>query len=131
MPITFEWYDKERGILLNTFSEYWTWQECIDAIDRGIVLGKQAKHVDTIIDMRASNILIPTGALRYLPILADKVAEALPHWGISVIISDSKLIKSLLTIASRLSRTVRQHYAFATTLDDALAIIEKRREKSS
>ena len=128
MPITFEWYDKKRNIIINTIEGYWTWHEGMEVVDGIIALSKQAERVDTIVDMRESNTIVPSGALHYMPIIVKKVSQRLPNWGISVIVSNHWLVAALLKISAAFSDEIKRRYRITDTIENALAIIATDRE---
>jgi hypothetical protein len=54
MPVTADWYDLNRTIVLYTIEGKWTWDELYPEYEKAIAMEKAQPHrVDVIIDMTA------------------------------------------------------------------------------
>lgn len=130
MPVTFTWYDKEQGLLLNKFVGRWTWQEVNEAMQNSYQMATEVIRVDVLVDLQQSDYAIPQGTIRHLPRLANAATVNVPNWGISVIITDNRLVSILYGVASAVSIQVKHQYQLAKTTDEALRIIQQHREQA-
>ena len=126
MPITVKWYNEEKTILLEIFEGQWTLVEYRQLIDEAVALLATVDHtVHIIADASTSGTLpgqMTTGilyAIRQIPL----------NQGLTVFVDADLFTRVLIQIASKLSAKVVQTTFTASSIEDAVRIIE--REASS
>lgn len=124
MPITIKPFNEARDIYLYEFDGNWTWDE----IYKGLVDYKESikgttQRIDNIIDFRQSNG-IPNGAITHLKAIANSRPE---QTYLAVFVTDNRFARMILEIAARLNTTINEKYKLASTMEEALAMIEESR----
>ncbi len=125
MPITVNWFNEEKTILRYYFEGDWTWADMDAAIARANALLASVDHrVDVLIDIRASQWMPSDGALSYL---RRATLNAADNWGMGVFVGLSPLMQATLGIFARVYRTLGARYAAASSVAEAVSIIERER----
>ena len=125
MTITTRWYDADKTIACYDFVGAWTWEELAAAIAEIEVMLKSVPHrVDVIIDFSKSPGEPPRGILSHI---RGKTLSALENWGGGVFVGFSPFLRVLFNTFKRLEPSVGNYYAIADNVEDARAVIMKRR----
>jgi len=128
MAVIVNWTDSEKKIIRYDFPAQWTWDDLYSAMNQ--VNGMMATvtyNVYVVISFEHSKG-IPPGALTHLRIGTMKAA---PNWGGGVFIGVSSFLTALLNTFTLLNKKLGERYAIAKTDDEAMAIINKWREKET
>lgn len=128
MGVTVGWTNDEKKIIRYEFPAQWTWDELYGAMNQvNAMMASVPYNVYVVISFEQSKG-IPPGALSHLRIGTLKGA---PNWGGGVFIGMSSLLTALLNTFTSLNKKLGERYAIAKTDDEAMAIINKWRERES
>ena len=131
MTISVDWYDEKRTILLQTFDTGWTWQDYVDLSSR------QRKMMDTVshrVDMigDARGVQIPKNVLQNLSNIASNSAlNNHENAGIYVIVGANNAVQTFLRIFKNVFSSQGERIFTASSLEEALTLIEKHRTETS
>lgn len=126
MPIVNNWYDAAQSILKVDYEGRWTWDEFFIAADKGRELAKGVSHrVDYILDMQKGTV--PNGGST-LTNSRTVMARRAPNSGIFVILTNP-FVKIMLNVFKNFDREHGSIMFAAGTVDEALTIIAKHRQK--
>lgn len=134
MSLEVKWYDDAHTILVATLAKDTTWDEYHSAVDQIISEAKQANHrVDVIFH---DEVGMPIG--NPMPHLKQGIAKMgkEPNIGYYVIAGSRgssgfvrAMIEIVLKVAMKSAPAGQGNGAFARTLNDAIALIERDRAK--
>lgn len=125
MPIDYAWYDIDKTILVETFSEHWTtaeYQAMIDAENEELNTIDHKVHV--VVDTTASVISpsdIANAAIYGATHISDKI-------DLTVFIIRLPLLKQVILNTLKLFPKMTDRVLFASTFDDALDQLHNARE---
>ncbi|GAB4516107.1 MAG: hypothetical protein OHK0046_20790 [Anaerolineae bacterium] len=121
MPLTAEWDNEEKTVILLTFSGRWSLDELYFLLDDIIRLSDEVPHmVDHIVDVRNTR-LVPESIFS----IRGRLERRTPaNSGDNVVVGANMLIQRIAGIFSQVVPQVGKVY-FAATLEDARVIIEK------
>jgi hypothetical protein len=124
MPITAEWDNEEKTLIRQTYSGRWTWDDVRMTIDKCQQMLDSVDHkVNFISDLRQSQTMLPPGATVQFSWLSNYLRH--PKMGKSVIVGASEFIRIFGGIFTSAHRGIAEQIIFASTLDEALAILAK------
>lgn len=127
MPIEVGWLEAEDHVRLWKFGDTWTWVELYEQITPETKAEvEKLERVDLIFDFMDTKTF-PQNFLSNLRTASKHKTENL---GIIVIIG-TPFVQALLSSFHLLNNAMIKHYAFASTLDDALELIRRHRAKSN
>lgn len=128
MGVIVNWTDDEKKIIRYEFPGQWTWDDLYNAMSQvNEMMASVPYNVYVVISLEHSKG-IPPGALTHLRIGTLKGA---PNWGGGVFIGMSSLLTALLNTFTTLNKKLGERYAIAKTDDEAMAIINKWREREN
>ncbi|GAB4475563.1 MAG: hypothetical protein Kow00124_16720 [Anaerolineae bacterium] len=123
MPITIDWANEERTIILETFGPQWTWNEFMNAsVVKSMMMEAVGHRVDVIADAR--NTTLPPGAVQSIPYVVENAAcYSHPNGGAYIVVGGSPLIEAFARIYARTYLENGRRLLFAETIDEALALL--------
>jgi hypothetical protein len=119
------WYNEEKTIILEQVLGRWVWEDILAMMKEQFALMDTVEHtVHVILIAPEGRIPVPADALFHLQKI---VSEVHPREGLKVLVGAPKLIEILFAMIGRVYklRELLDDYAFAETLEEALATIEK------
>lgn len=128
MPVSVQWADDEKSIMLWVFEGHWTWDDYYgirDAANKQV--SEVGYEVDLIIDMSGSSAL-PSGVLTH----ARSAFSASPsNIGFTVFVGLSPVLRSFYTMFSKLYHWMlsqkKLEMVMVATRDEAYEFIKTRR----
>jgi hypothetical protein len=128
MGITVAWDNERKTIIRYTYTGQWTWPEFYAAAEQQHCLQDEVKHrVDMIVDTLATSF-IPDG-LQWQFNRAISLSH--PNTGITVIVSDRPLIKSVFYLFCKMYPTAADRYRLVETMEQAQAFLQGRQQESA
>jgi hypothetical protein len=129
MSITTEWYDDSERIILFSVTGAWTWADLDPQIKKSQGMCASVSHtepVHAIFDMLAADGLIPRDAILRIGRIAAE--DQAPNAGVTVIVTQNRVIHQLFEVAktlhdrmrSRHSKSVRSVFRLERTIPEAL-----------
>ncbi|MBL8133946.1 MAG: hypothetical protein JNL42_18940 [Anaerolineae bacterium] len=126
MTVTAKWYDAkpETNIIHIEFVGAWTWDEFQHSIeeDVGKLLGGGEDKRCTIVDLRQSTRLPPDVIKQ-----SSKMARGGQDWDLMVIVGNNQFARMVISIVTRLFPNLGKAFQMATTLDEAVRLIDRHR----
>src|SRR4051812_44346049 len=124
MPINIRWFDDSKRVILWEIVGQWTLNELheIYTIGNNMCLEVPENTINALIDMTGSNS-IPSNIFSAL---SARTRTETPNYDMAVIVSNNKLVKGFVNIFNTIP-VLRGHFVMVSTLDTALAYIDKRR----
>ncbi|NDJ62520.1 MAG: hypothetical protein GYB67_15435 [Chloroflexi bacterium] len=127
MPVNVYWRDTEQTIMCFDCIGRWTWKELIDATHTSYDMADSVPHrVDAVVNLTDGRYL-PGGAFGQINTLARRGRD---NWQLGVIVGANQVVKAMITMFKQLYSESGQHFVFAETVDDALALIAAQREQA-
>jgi hypothetical protein len=124
MPVTVDWYDDTKTIVLYSMEGRWTWDELYPEYHKAIAMEKAQPHrVDVVIDLSTTHHL-PVNVLTHVRHFSDKQPENI---GLSVIVTKNQFVNNLYQIGCRIHRNIQRYFAVTRTMEEALAMISEQR----
>ncbi len=129
MPITVEWYNDAKTILLERFEGDWTLDEYKRLIDEARLMLSTVDHtVHILVDGRLKSPRLPANlisggmlyAARHLP----------PNQGITVFVGVDAVSAIFVNIARNIGPRLHRTLFTTDTVEDALRIIEQQASKT-
>lgn len=124
MPVHIGWDDPEQMVLRYDLSGRWTWEEFAACYKEGVALiqGRTDKinYIVNPLDSISRNY-VPTSA--FIQSLNMSRGGPQHQWGCTIIVSDSRFLRSIYDMGKRLYPRLTQHYQFADSLEEARARI--------
>lgn len=125
MRITFQWEDAERTLLLLRLTDGWTWVEYHAVVSQLVVSIQQLDYAVDVIVENTARIPFPSGkALSHLRRIMRMVPDNI---GVIVIVSANPFVKTINHILFRVMPKTREIGELADTVEEAHAIITRRR----
>jgi len=125
--ITVEWMDPERTIILYTFPPTWQWAAFWEAFDKAHKMGASVSHRIDIIGDLSRCTAPPSNAITHLKSVAD---HQHPHAGLSVIVTEARVLQVLYKAARRIYPKVQHYFVLTPTCEEALATINSARRSN-
>jgi len=126
MPVQVSWDDAAQTIIRWEYVGKWTWNEVSSTFQQVNQMMRAVEHPVSIIHDLTQSTRMPGGALTQ----AYRFTSALPeNWDISVVVGSGAFVESLLDIFRKVYAKLGDHYKNAPTLDEARAIIARRKVK--
>ncbi|MFN8374528.1 MAG: hypothetical protein U0694_16825 [Anaerolineae bacterium] len=126
MSINSVWDNNEHSVLRVTFENSWTWEELDVAVaELHSEMSTVHHQVDTIVDMRASDIF-PEGAFWRF----HKLASIKHHnRGRIIIVSSNNFVRTLMDALRRLARDLfdAETFVLVSTVEEARAVLFRQR----
>lgn len=127
MTVTVTWLDEAQTIVHYQIDPDWTWETFYPALDEALAMERCVDwRVDVIVEL-PTPLRIPAKLMTHLTSIARKQPDNLHK---SVLVSRNTVVRSLLSVAGRLSPTIATHYIYAETADDALRYIYADRDST-
>jgi len=126
MPINIRWFDDTKRVILWEIQGQWTLDEMheIYTIGNSMCAEVPENTINALIDMTGSNS-IPSNIFSAL---SARTRTETPNYDMAVIVSNNKLVKGFVNVFNTIP-ALRGHFAVVSTLDAALAYIDKRRKE--
>ncbi|MBI5668525.1 MAG: hypothetical protein HZC41_11015 [Chloroflexi bacterium] len=128
MPITLDWDNDDKTILLERFISPWTIEEYYRLIDDEAALMAQVSHPVHLILDGSQSPLAPrqmfTGiqyALKRLP----------PNQGLIVFVRANRLLQLFIEVARQMSPQIAQATCYARSVEEARRLIAERTQPSA
>ncbi len=124
MPINIRWFDDTKRIVLWEIVGQWTLEEMHEVYTIGNTMCAEVPEntINALIDMTGSNS-IPSNIFSAL---STRTRSETPNYDMAVIVSHNTLVKGFVNIFNTIP-ALRGHFVVVSTLDAALAYIDKRR----
>lgn len=123
MGVKVVWDNDERTIVRYVFAKQWKWDDFYAAVDTALMMiDSVPHHTGTIFDT-PMGMSIPSHLLTHVKNVISRRHE---RTVVIVIIAQGLYIRSLLQIATKLSRDIAQKVQAVTTIDEAREIIYRR-----
>ena len=122
MPVTLEWFNADKTILLETFEGSWTLQDYYDLVDRAADRLATVEHPVHIIVEATRSATLPaqmTSGMRYA------LRKLPPNQGIVVFVGANAFMRVLIGIAGKLSPRMADSLYTAETLQQAEEMITR------
>ncbi len=124
MPITVQWANDEKTVLLESFADAWDLDDYTQMIDQAAELLASVPHiVDIVVD--ASRSRVPTTSL--IPAIRYGIQKLPPNQGVTVWVKLHTFFKTLIYTAQKFSPRLAHSMFFVETLDDAFRVIADQR----
>jgi stage II sporulation SpoAA-like protein len=124
MVITAEWDNEEKTLIRQTYSGRWTWDDIRAMIETCQQMLDSVDHkVNFIGDLRQSQTMLPPSATVQFSWLSNYLRH--PKMGKSVIVGASEFIRIFGNMFISAHRGTAEQIVFATTLEEAQAILAK------
>lgn len=124
MTVTVDWYDPEETILLYTYTDPWTWEECVTAIQAGRDMMRSKSHdVPLLHDMLASSKLPSSVLSKTVSVIKTRPENT----GLTVFVTSGTLQQRLFDVLTRIIPQLARHYIMVTTIAEAEAAIRESR----
>ena len=128
MSITIRWYSEARDIICYCFEGTWTWGELYPAVQKANHMAlAQAHRVDVLVQYNCG-LYIPKDIVSHVQNFADRRIDT---QGITVITTDSRFLKPLVTLIGKVDQRLFEQMKFAESVDEALEIIEQDRSRQA
>lgn len=125
MPVTADWYNLDKTIVLYTIEGKWTWDELYPEYEKAIAMEKAQPHrVDVIIDMTASTHL-PVSVITHMRHISDKQPENI---GLTVIVTQNPMVNAMYQVGCKVHGNIQRYFVIVRTMDDALTMIADERK---
>lgn len=131
MPVTIDWANDEKNVLVGTVEWPWTWDELSAAWKTGIDKMNSVPHdVHTIVDSKTTRF--PVGNI--LSNLTGITKHVPGNIGLAIMVTDNKFQEAINNIFFKLSPGLRQKGRVVNSLDKAFALVAefeaKEKQKS-
>jgi hypothetical protein len=129
MPVSIGWDEVTPDTLHITFDGVWTWEEYYHMDDTfGELLAARAhERVDIIVDFSNSGG-IPGGIFTHFRRSTQSVS---PNIEMVVLVGVGDMLRSILSVLSRVTPYLRHHVSYSHTIEDARRRITRNRSGSS
>jgi hypothetical protein len=125
MPVTADWYDLDKTIVLYTIEGKWTWDELYPEYEKALAMEKAQPHrVDVVIDMTASTHL-PMSVLTHMRHISDKQPANI---GLTVIVTQNPMVNTLYQVGCKVHSNIQRYFVITRTMDEALTMIAEERK---
>lgn len=124
MPITTDWYNDEKKIIVTTYDGEYAWDEVYKHVAQGNVLAESVDHpVGLLIDVTKAGPL-PANAGSHGKRLRDMYHENI---SCLVVVGANLLIQAVTNISKRVFQILGNHPTptFVSTFEEAIEIINK------
>lgn len=129
MGVQFSWHNRRDGIARYDFTGDWTWAEFygayVPASLECALVRQQLGRFDTIADM-THNTTIPANILSHITRIAER-PRVESH--LVIFVTEDRWLRALYTVASQFSVRVARRYRMASSLEEALDIITRDRQR--
>ncbi len=127
MPIQVAWDNDEQTVIRYDFQGSWSWSDYSQAVEEADRMMLSVDHtVDAIANLQHSRGL-PTGAIHHV---RRTITKAPPQLGVIVIAHPSLFVQAMTTAFNRVYPHLGERILLADTLDEARALIARRRRKN-
>jgi hypothetical protein len=128
MSITVQWDNEEKTIIRYDFTGNWDWVEFRERAKEASALTRSVEHrVDSISNFLPGTHIPKDAFIHFRRVMSD----APKNRGVNVIVGASQFIRVLVTVFSRIYKTLGERLIIADSLEDARVILAKRREHQS
>jgi hypothetical protein len=117
------WQDEERSIILQIYTETWTWDDLYDACRHSAAMMRTVDgRVDVIADFTHSGAIPIGGGILH----ARNVMSAYPgNWGVVVVVTTNRLMLLLVsTFVNAFPKGLGRKTFVSPTVNEALKIID-------
>lgn len=127
MPVTLDWYDQQHRAVIYRVTEHWTWEELRSTVSNLQSLADAAPgNIIMIIDISQSNILPPGNTVLNGQYMIRQLPEKISN---IVVIIESSLIKTFMTMIFGMMPTWRNRMRFVKTEQEGQEIIDQLLEQ--
>ncbi|MCA9903692.1 MAG: hypothetical protein KC547_07535 [Anaerolineae bacterium] len=126
MPLTVDWHDPERSIILVWGEDAWTWDDWHTALEQMIALAKStARQVDFIYGNAPGTVFPRPQAVTHVQRTLGVIPE---NAGLHVIVNDKTFARAIMVLVMR-AESEDAHISFhhAPSLAEARALIQRYR----
>lgn len=131
MPMTTEWADEQKSIIVTTSEGAWTWDEYHAALDKVVEMAGTVAHRVDIINVALMNAKSPTGS--GMPHYQRAMKKLPPNIEMMVMANRSFLVKAIFSVFSKFrsnSHDDKLKMAAATSMAEAFQMIDADRQRS-
>lgn len=127
MPIRLDWYDNQHRAIIYHVTGHWTWEELRDTVSNLHNLADAAAgNIIMVIDISQSNILPPGNTVLNGQYMIRQLPENISS---IVVIIESALIKTFMTMIFGMIPTWRNRMRFVRTVQEGQEVIDKLLEQ--
>lgn len=129
MAISVTWYDEEQSIAYVHFTPGWTWDDFWTMNHSFNELANAVVHpIYLIVDMTGAGM--PSQFVPELSKIASTSEERPTNLQFTVVVGVGIMLETVTNIFSRLYKRATAHVRFVSTVNEALQLIESRRQSS-
>jgi hypothetical protein len=120
------WDNDEQTTIRYDFEFGWKWEEFHAAAEEAFAMTRSVEHkVDTITNFKPGVSLPPNAMLHFRRAMVD----APPNRGMNVIVGGPMFVKTMVSIFSKINRSLGERLMLASSVEDARERLEARRKK--
>jgi hypothetical protein len=130
MSVTVQWDNEAKTVLRYDIAGRWTWEEFYAAFEQGKQMMNDITYpVDFILhplDMVSQTYLPPNTITQTMALNRQRTHNA----GRTVVVSQSPVARTMLTILAKISSLVGQNYVIVKTLDEAHTVLAAQEKEA-
>lgn len=131
MPVHTDWFDKEAAIIIMTYTGTWSLAERHAAREKVSQLSHEtSKRFDIIVNLTNASPFLPVGTFQVWISGIQQREVTLPHWGLSVFVTQSKTLEAYFNAGRETSSTIQDHAHLVKTVDEAVQVIMDDRQQA-
>ena len=131
MPMTTEWADDQKSVIVTTSEGAWTWDEYHAALDKVVEMAGTVTHRVDIINVALMSAKSPIGS--GMPHYQRAMRNLPPNIEMMVMANRSFLVKAIFSVFNKLqskSNNDKLKMAAAISMAEAFQMIDADRQKS-
>jgi hypothetical protein len=125
MSVSMNWDESQRGIVMLTYAEEWTWREAAATFDRALALVRPLSHPVALLFDLSENTYFPPGGLAENVRKAVEKIHQVGNIGVVVVVTPPTSTRDMLIAVAKTYATPSCTYAFVNSLDEASSLIAK------
>lgn len=125
MPLTVEWLNDEKQVIVYRFTGKWTWDECYTVNETGKAMVRSVPHEVYVLAIAADSVAahhIPPNTITHLPNLTKMMPD---NSRFAVIVSDNAAWLALDKMIVRISASYRERIRFAADVPTAYELFRQ------
>ncbi len=121
MPITLQWYNDEKRILIQEFTGNWSLDEYYPIIDESFTRAEASPYTIFMISDHTNNTSPPTRLLSIAGYMNKRTSD---NTQLQIVIGANTFIKTLAKIGEKFAPKATKDLRWVNTFDEALNLIE-------
>lgn len=133
MPVSVDWYDKNESILIYHFEGTWKLNEFHEAINTAEKLLKEhTGRLDVISDLTSTKGYDKSVRGSEIQAAMNRSFKILPdELGYAIVVGAALGVKIMIDLLAKVYGPMKKHVRTSNTVEDALEMIKKEREKET